>query len=321
MIGSSDARRGLFYRQLAGLEAAGIPVREALEIVEAPDATLRGFLAHLRREVATGGDLGNACLTAPGLRPFEKQIMAAAVRVGRAPEAWRELAEYFENFAATKRELMGHLLKPAILLHLCFLLPTIAVWFNHGFEAYLKASLPGIAILWAVVLGTFFLHRLLRDSVILDSLLWYTPGIAGVYRLHVQRMALSVLRAAMAAGLMADTAFDAAADACQGVLLRLQLREAAKQSKQGQYLRETIRALTCLPEPVRAVMVTGAEGGILPEALLRVEDEMALQAKHKQKQLLTILGVVIFLAVAAVVGYIAVGAFQGYGKMLDGLMK
>jgi type II secretory pathway component PulF len=318
MTGHSDARRGLFYRQLAGLEAAGIPVREALKVVEAPDGVLRGFLEHLRQQVAVGGDLGQACLSAPGLRPFEKQIIAAAVRVGRAPEAWRELAEYFESRAASKREIIGQMIHPAIVLHLCFLLPTIVVWFKDGFTAYLKVALPGLFILWGVVVGGFFLLRLLRDSVVLDGILWHVPGIAGLYRLNMQRTALSVLRAAMAAGLMADTSFEAAADACQGVLLRRQLREAARSSKQGQGLRETIRNLTCLPSPVRALMATAAESGTLPETLARVEVEMAAQAKHKQKVFNTLLGTAMFLVAAAVVAYKVVTFFQGYAKMLGG---
>jgi type II secretory pathway component PulF len=319
MTGSSDARRGFFYRQMAGLDAAGIPVREALKTVEAPDAVLDGFLKHLRKEVAEGGDLGQACLTAPGLRPFEKQIIAAAVRVGRAPEAWRELAEHFEARASAKRELIGQLVYPAIVLHLCFLLPTIVVWFKDGLEAYLKASLPGILILWGAVIGGAFLMRLLRDSVILDGILWHVPGIAGLYRLNVQRTSLSVLRAAMAAGLMADTSFDAAAGACQGVLLRRQLHGAARRCKQGDSLRETIRGLSCLPAPVRAVMVTAAESGTLPEALVRVEAEMLEQAKHKQKILNTFLGVIMFLVAAAVVAAKVVSFFQGYANSLRSL--
>ncbi len=310
MFNASSAKRAQFYRQLAGLEHAGIPIRQALAKVRVSSPDLRRVKAHLQQAVERGEDLGVACGQTLDLGPFERQMIVASNRVGRLSDAWRELAGHFEARAAAKGEMISQLTYPVIVLHVAVFLPPLYVWMKEGLDAYLKVTLLPYAIVVGAVAGLVMLARLLQGGALLDALLWHLPLRPGIYRLHVRRTTLSVLRSSLGAGLIASAAFDAAAEACPGVLMRRSLVRAAQEAKSGTPLPAIVDQLTLLPTSVRDGMVSGAESGSLPETLARLETIMAEEARVRQKVALTLFGVLAFLAVAAVVGYKVVTFFK-----------
>lgn len=320
MLGAADARRAMFYRQLAGLEEAGLPVRQALALLRAPDAGLARLLAHMQEEATRGTDLGEACAGAPGLRPFERQIIKAAVQVGTLPEAWRELAEHFEASATAKRELLSQMMYPLMVLHAAIVLPPLYILFSKSLQAYLLVVVPGLAVLWGLGSAAFAFRRVLRDSAIMDLLLWNIPGVAGVYRTEARRSALSVLRGALGAGLMADAAFRAAAEATHSLILRRDLAAAAEGARQGRDMAELVRHLSAFPGPLCDAMVSGAVSGTLPEVLQRLVRQLAEEGRMRRRILITILSTLFFLAVAGYVAFVVVRLFGNYVNTLNGLM-
>lgn len=319
MLNDFASARANFYRQLAGLEDAGIPIRQALAKVRVSGGPLRNIKERLLEASNRGEDLGRAFAAEPGLQSFERQMVGAAVKVGRLSETFRELAEYFENKAAIRREIISQLGYPVIVLHVAIFLPNLYLLFTEGTAAYLWRTMPAFFILWGVLLGIPFLMNRFQGSMLLDAIFWRLPLVAGVYRANVRRTTLTILRSALAAGLIADVAFTAAADTCPGARMRAQLRRAADDARMGLPLPGIIDQLTMLPEAVRDGMASGAESGTLPEAIARLEKQLAEEARMRQKLAFTIAGVLFFLAVAAVVGYKVVSFWTGYyGNMMKG---
>ncbi len=318
MLNDFASSRANFYRQLAGLEDAGIPLRQALAKVRVTRPALKHIKEHLLAAAERGEDMGKACASAPGLLPFESQMVVAATQVGRLSETWRELAEYFEDKAAARRELLNQLSYPIMVMHVAIFLPPLYILFTKGMAEYLQITLPAFGILWGAIIGIPFLIRRLDGSALLDGLLWHLPIVAGAYRANARRTALSILRTALSAGLIADVAFDAAAKACPSAGMRAELHRASQEARSGMPLPQIIDQLTTLPEVVRDGMATGAESGSLPEVMARLEKQLAEEAKMRQKIVFTLLGILVFLAVAAMVAVKVIGFWTEHYKNVVG---
>jgi len=71
---------------------------------------------------------------------------------------------------------------------------------------------------------------------------------------------------------------------------------------------------------VREILLVGEESGRLPEQLQRLANQLDEEATFALKNTAVILGVVLFVVVAAIVGFIVISFWTNYyGRMLNDL--
>lgn len=149
--------RAMFYRELAALTKAGLPLVAALEIlIQAPEQRARvSFLAALRDRLREGGSLADSLRQVSGeITVFEHAILSSGTRAGNLDAVLEQLAGYMDDQVRLREGLQSAMLYPILVIALAtvigiamlgFVLPSLGRVFEEG-----RIPLPWItrALLW-----------------------------------------------------------------------------------------------------------------------------------------------------------------------------
>lgn len=130
--GSSMVRnkyRAGFYRALASLLQAGLPVANAIEVLTDEPGAGPGSaslqLMTMRERIKEGSSV-SAALTAicPGLSSYESAVLESGEKTGRLPEVMLDIADYLDDMERTRDLLKTASIYPAIVILIAFLVAT-----------------------------------------------------------------------------------------------------------------------------------------------------------------------------------------------------
>ena len=289
-----------FFRCLATLLAAGVPIRRSLQLTleRAGDARLREALRATLREIESGAALSAAMAKRPN--EFAKMFtaaIAAGESGGNLDEVLERLASMLERDLALRKRLATALAYPAFVLAaacalVVFLLSTIVPSFGSMY-AQLHVPLPR---------QTVFLLALSsaagRPQAWVAALAFATVGFAGVMRLRTSgparemlaamRFGIPVLGPILRKALLARIASTLGSLLRSGVDLIAALDVTSQAAGSALYVRSLLRVRDAviggqplagtfdrdaLYEPLFAAMIeVGEEAGALDELLLRAGD-------------------------------------------------
>lgn len=149
--------RAVFYRELAALTKAGLPLVGAIEILmSSQDQQARAsFLAALRDRLREGGTLAQSLQQVSGdITVFEQAILASGARAGNLDAVLEQLAGYLDDQVRLREGLQSALLYPVLVIALAtligiammgFVMPSLGRVFAEG-----NIPLPFLtrALLW-----------------------------------------------------------------------------------------------------------------------------------------------------------------------------
>jgi len=145
-----------FYRRLAQLTAAGVPLILALKnLRQHPPA--RDFRAPLDRTLAElddGSTFSQAIQRSAGWLPmFDAALLEAGEQSGRLDKSMSLLADFYDERARNARQMLADLAYPALLLHFAiFILPFPQLFLTGDVAAYLLKTLGVLVPLYTVVI-------------------------------------------------------------------------------------------------------------------------------------------------------------------------
>jgi type IV pilus assembly protein PilC len=142
----------VFTRQLATMISSGIPLLEALEILQeqVSDKGFKAVLGNVVERIRGGSDLSAALGEYPKLFPdIYVNMVKAGEASGQLDEILVRLAEYQEATAQLKREIKAAMTYPVISLVMVlgitiFLMVGIVPRFKEIFEGFGNLKLPGV---------------------------------------------------------------------------------------------------------------------------------------------------------------------------------
>lgn len=313
MLGSADARRSAIYRQLASLEEAGIPIRNAVDRVVSPD------LAAVGRALDEGLSTGEAWARAGRFTPLEVVVVSAGAKSGQLAEGFASLAKIYEEAASAKRALVAGLAYPFILIHVAFLVPKLYLLIQKGPLAYAQGCVLPLACLYAGVAALVFLGRgFARSSPAAASLLLRSiPLLGGMLTRRALVHGLRTLTVVYRAGVAVTDAVDGAAQAAGFFPVREGFRRVRERLDSGSSIGDAFLAETTFPVEVREAASVGATTGKLEEQLDHVCKRLESEASTQKALLITIVPVLTYLIVAAVIGYMVISFWTGLYSGLD----
>lgn len=142
--------RAAFYRELASIVAAGLPLSGALTLlVDAPEmGNNRSLIAGVRDRIGEGAPLADALASiSPRVTAFEKAVVQSGERSGRLDEVLTRLADYLEEERALRDRLIAALMYPAIILVLSLIVGAAMLFFMlPAFQNLLQET--GIEMPW-----------------------------------------------------------------------------------------------------------------------------------------------------------------------------
>jgi type IV pilus assembly protein PilC len=125
----------------------------------------------------------------------------------------------------------------------------------------------------------------------------------------------------LTAGVPVQRALHAAALASGNAVLEQDMVRAARMTEQGRSMAEAIATVPYIPRMAQDMVATAERAGSVEQALDKIADYYESETEVGGKQTAIVVGVLVFLIVAAAAGYIIIkfwgGYFAGIGHMLE----
>ena len=321
-----------FSRQLSAFVRAGIPLIEAIEVIEeeADDKTLRMVLQGVRESLITGETFSEA------LRPYETlfpkfyvDMVRAAELTGSLDDVLRELAGYIKRDLEARNKIKSALVYPLVVLVMAiatvivlstFVLPRFKVFFQ-GFHATLP--LPTRMLIrftdfisndWLYIIGVLFLLVVLPMALgrtkggrrAKDKLVLRIPVLGQVILFAIVERFCRLLATMMQAGVPLPEAMNVLGDATKNVIFKDGVDEVHGAMMRGEGLARPMADTKLFPGAVIQMIKVGENTGTLSEQLEVSSDYYGQELEYKIQRLTALFepAVIIFMGLA--VGFVAV---------------
>lgn len=321
-------------RQLATSYDAGLPLTQSMDIVgsQLGDKEVSRVLQSMKTDIRNGATLGEAAAAQHRHLPtFFVQLAAVGETGGRLDIMFRDLAQYYEDKAELRRQIIGSLVYPAIQLAAgwflgSFALTTIgmidvaATSFNFGalIERYVQIQIVAGFVVIAAIVGAFVLNML--------GVLGYVTGLVGTFAwpfsAATRRFALARFCRSMAllvqSGVSMPRCVEDAASVAANPYIANDLAKCAEPIRRGATVSEAFSQSRYLPDMAKQMIAVGEETGALDTQLMKVSEWFTSEAQARLKTLITIMNVSIILGVALTIGYVIISF---YARLYGGLMN
>jgi type IV pilus assembly protein PilC len=321
-----------FSRQLSAFVRAGIPLIEALEVIdeEAEDKTLRMVLQGVRESLITGETFSEA------LRPYETlfpkfyvDMVRAAELTGSLDDVLRELAGYIKRDLEARNKIKSALVYPLVVLVMAigtvivlstFVLPRFKVFFE-GFHATLPLPTRMLISMtnfishdWLYIIGVLFLLIAIPMALVRttggrrakDKLVLRLPVLGQVILFAIVERFCRLLATMMQAGVPLPEAMGVLGDATKNVIFKDGVDEVHGAMMRGEGLARPMADTKLFPGAVIQMIKVGENTGTLSEQLEVSSDYYGQELEYKIQRLTSLFepAVIIFMGLA--VGFVAV---------------
>ena len=329
-----------FARQMAVFMKAGIPVLEALEVMneEMGDKVFERVLAETADSLRAGETFASATALHPEAFPlFFTGILRSAELTGNLDVVLDQLADYIDRDIEARRKISAALVYPlvvmamavvAIVIITAFVLPRFKVFF-----ASLNAKLPlptrmlmGIANIvtndWYAIVGIFLVliatvtlsivtvrGRRIRDIVTLKI-----PILGDLVRTAILERFCRILSSMVGAGVPLPDALRVTSEATTNSVYREGMDDARDAMLNGEGLAGPLSRTDLFPSAARHMFVVGESTGTMDEQLETAAVYFDRELDYKLKRFTSLFEPAVVLFVGVVVGFVAIALISAmYG--------
>jgi len=329
-----------FSRQLAAFVRAGIPLVEALQIIEeeTEDKTLRKVLAGVQ-ESLVAGDTFSAALT-----PFETlfpqfyiDMIRAAELTGRLDDVLDELSRYIKRDLEARSKVKSALTYPAIILLssiatvvvlAVFVLPRFKVFFESlhatlplptrmliGFTDFLRhfwwALLIGSVL---IATGLWLLGRTAGGRRLRDRFMLKVPVIGDLLRYSIVERFCRLLATMMEAGVPLPEAMAVLGEGTNNVVFRDGISEVREAMMRGEGLARPMGDTRLFPSAIIQMVRVGENTGTLDTQLGVGSDYYGQELDFKIARFTALFEPAVIIFMGFTVGFVALALISAmYG--------
>jgi type IV pilus assembly protein PilC len=329
-----------FSRQMGVFMKAGIPIMEALEVIESEtsEKLMKKVIHEMIDDLRAGDTFASAAKSHPEAFPnFYVGILESAELTGNLDSVLDQLADYIERDVEARSTLTSALIYPAVVACMSvgvvivlatFVMPRFVVFFK---SLHAKLPLPTRLLLsassafshyWYAILATVLIlggsfiamRRSKGGRAILDGILLKLPVLGLLVQAAVLERVCRVLSSMLRAGVDLPQAMSVTADSASNAVYRAGINQIREQMMEGKGLAEPLAETGLFPGAARQMFRVGEETGTLDiqleTAAAYYHRELEVRVKHFTS--LFEPAVIIFMGV--VVGFVAVALISAmYG--------
>ena len=308
------AALALFYRQLATLLGAGVPIYEALTtlLVQRPPRPLRESLTVVSASVLRGASLSQAMAACPRhFTAFAVAMVAAGERSGDLVLALRRLAEHGEEERAFQREIKRELFAPKLTMALTLVFwPIVLARFEGSPLLLALAGILPLLLFGLLMLVGAVLPRLSGRSALWEDRLISQVPILGrtallIWQTHFARNLAFLYHA----GISLPEAVRWSCDASGNAYLAGRTRASASRLDRGEGLAGALEGVGLLDPVLVTMLRTGELTGNFEATLDKAAEHLRLMTDVALHQLKVALGAAATLSVGLCVGLILIGFY------------
>lgn len=328
-------------RQIAMAYEAGIPIIDVLEKVgdQQSGTTMKRVLRTMSDELRHGSTLAEACKNQEGyLQPLFVNLLANGEASGKLDQMLTDLADYYEERLAMRRQIIGALAYPAIQLILCWFLGTFAIGMVKVALSGLDGSGGGISGV-TEYFGDYIAFQIkcmigfgiLGGVGIVFSRMGTLKWITGTFTTHVWPLSIVTRKLGLArffrsfslllgSGLSMDRCIYNSAQVIGNPFIAKDLLQSITHVRRGSTLVEAFSPCRSLTPLAREMIAVGEQSGKLEEQLGKAATYHMDEAQHAIKQAVTVLTTLIMLGVFTLIGCVVIYFWTSlYGGLMDGL--
>jgi type IV pilus assembly protein PilC len=325
----------LFTRQLSTMINAGIPILEALEVLQQQVAD-KGFkiaIADIVERVRTGSDLSEALASHP--RIFSEiyvNMIKAGEASGQLDVILVRLAEYFESTAHLKREVKAAMTYPVISLCMVmgitiFLMIGIVPKFSEIFKTLnvplnvLTRTMLGISLFMrnniilgvlaciALIVATVLYSKTPFGKVQIDWLKLHVPVFGTLFRKVALSRFSRTFSTLLKSGVPMLGALEIVAGTAGNSVVSRVVLAAKERVRQGENLAGPLGESEVFPPMVVKMVSIGEKSGALEALLEKVSEFYDQQVSAAVKSLTSMIEPVMIGVMGALVGTIVLAVF------------
>jgi type IV pilus assembly protein PilC len=329
-----------FSRQLSAFVRAGIPLIEALEVIEeeTDDKVLREVLIGVRDSLITGETFSDALRPYESLFPkFYVDMVRAAELTGSLDDVLAELAGYIKRDLEARNKVKSALIYPMIILVMAigtvivlstFVLPRFKIFFE-GFHAtlplptrmlisftnfvtnYWLLIIVGLALLVAIPMA---LVRTKRGRHAKDRMVLRLPILGQVVLYAIIERFCRLLATMMQAGVPLPEAMGVLGDSTKNVIFKEGLDDVHGAMMRGEGLAQPMAETKLFPGAVIQMVKVGENTGTLHEQLNVGSDYYGQELEYKIQRLTSYFEPAVILFMGVAVGFVAIALISAmYG--------
>jgi type IV pilus assembly protein PilC len=329
-----------FSRQLAAFVRAGVPLIEAIEVIEeeADDKLMRRVLAAVREELRTGETFSSALAPFQTMFPqFYVDMLRAAELTGTLDSVLDEISRYIERDLDARQKIRSAMVYPLVVLVMASITITVlAVYVLPRFKdffASLGAKLPlptrmliGVtsflgnwwwALLGGIVLTVVSVPILLRIRAVRrlrDRIILKLPVLGPVVRYSIVERFCRLLASMMEAGVPLPDAMAVLGRGTNNIIFEEGLGTVREAMIRGQGIAEPLAASRLFPGAVIQMARVGEDTGTLDAQLEAAASYFGKELEYKIKKLTSLFEPAVILVMGAIVGFVAIALISAmYG--------
>lgn len=323
----SPAHKHLFYTEIAKLLDAGFDIRKAAVVLT--DTRLPEQQLALLKQLNRGLDAGQSITAAfsrdtRSISELERGIIGAGERGGKLAPAFQHLADYFGMVEATRREMVGGMIYPIIVLHLGIFIAIVpgalmAGTMTHGqiLGSVVTTLLVVYATAFILVMAVRVILRAAPENAGLDRAINRIPWIGTARRNLAMARFCKVYHSCLLAGISMGETVQLASGAAQSGLIRDAGARLEQVAKAGGALGPAFMAENAFPKAFARSYSTGEEAGTLDTDLASWSKLFQDDAASSARTMSVMVPKVMYFLILAFVAWKVVGFYGGYYDSLD----
>lgn len=321
-----------FTRQLATMITAGLPLTEALGILEQQSKpAMQKVVSSILKEIEGGSSLADGMAKQEGT--VFSRVYIALVRAGEAAGVLdtilKRLADTLEKQREFRAKTKSALIYPGIVLSamgvvafimMAFVVPKLtSMYTDFGAQLPLPTKiLIGVSSIfanfWYVVIGGVILFIYMfrtwkktpQGARAWDTLLLKIPIMGILQRQIILTEFTRTISLLLSAGISLLTALDIVADAMDNMLYREAVRFTSKDVEKGLSLADAISKYPLFPALLGQMISVGEQTGKLDEVILKISAFYEAESEHAIKNLTTAIEPLIMIILGVGVGFIMI---------------
>jgi type IV pilus assembly protein PilC len=329
-----------FSRQLGVFVKAGIPILDALEIIEGEttDKLFKKALREMIEAIAAGDTLSLAAEDHPEAFPaYYIGMLSAAELAGNLDVVLAQLSDYMERDADARHKVTSAMVYPGIVLVMSIVVVAVlGVFVMPRFKTFFqslnaKLPLPTMMLIratnffearWEIILGAIVFivvvfviaFRTKRGRARIDSWVLRLP-IAGSLIQHVMiERICRILSSMIQAGVSLPEALIVTSESVSNDVYKKGIDTIRDEMLEGRGLADPVATSDLFPSAARQMMRVGEETGTLEEQLDTAAKYYERELDYKIKRFTSFFEPAIIVVMGVIVGFVAVALISAmYG--------
>jgi type IV pilus assembly protein PilC len=329
-----------FSRQLGVFMKAGIPIMEALEVIEeeTTEKLMKKVLHQMIEDLRAGDTFASAASSHPEAFPnFYVGILESAELTGNLDTVLNQLAEYIERDVEARSTLTSALIYPGVVAGMSvvtvvilagFVLPRFRVFFKSlnaklPLPTRMLLSMSGFISAWwyvlfaallGLVIGFVAMRRSPNGRAILDSLILRAPVLGDLIQAAVLERICRVLSSMIRAGVDLPQAMAVTADAANNAVYHRGIEQIREEMMEGQGLAVPLARTGLFPGAAQQMFRVGEETGTLDLQLETAAVYYHRELEVRVKRFTSLFEPAVIIMMGLVVGFVAVALISAmYG--------